>query len=85
LSPSPSRSRLMIVVSSAFTMVVIGAATSVAAMQVKISLRIKWLLLLRLVDNFEFFSLFRFPYFRAGPKEPNGGKPFYDSAGSWEI
>jgi hypothetical protein len=24
-------------------------------MQVKISLRIKWLLLLRLVDNFEFF------------------------------
>src|ERR1700729_698693 len=61
LSPSPSRSRLMIVVSSAFTMVVIGAATSVAAMQVKISLRIKWLLLLRLVDNFEFFSLFRFP------------------------
>jgi hypothetical protein len=48
-------------------------------------LRIKWLLLLRLVDDFEFFSLFRFPYFRAGPKEPNGGKPFYDSAGSWEI
>ena len=75
----------MIVVSSAFTMVVIGAATSVAAMQVKISLRIKWLLLLRLVDNFEFFSLFRFPYSCAGPKEPNGGELFYESAGSWEI
>ena len=35
LSPAPSRSRSMIVVSSAFTIVVIGAATSVAAMQVK--------------------------------------------------
>jgi hypothetical protein len=49
------------------------------------SLRIKWLLLLRLVDNFEFFSLFRFPYSCAGPKEPNGGELFYESAGSWEI
>ena len=68
-----------------FYEVVIGAATSVAAMQVKISLRIKWLLLLRLVDNFEFFSLFRFPYSCAGPKEPNGGELFYESAGSWEI
>ena len=49
------------------------------------SLGLQVLLLLRLVDNFEFFGLFRFPYFRAGPKELNGGKPFYDSAGSWEI
>ena len=57
------------VVSSAFTMVVIGAATSVAAMQVKISLRIKWLLFLRLLDNLELFSLFRFRIPRR-PKEP---------------
>ena len=62
----------------------IGAATSVAAMQVKIGLYIKWLLLLRLGRQFG-VSLFRFRYSRAGPKEPNGGELFYESAGSWEI
>src|SRR5580693_506747 len=83
LSPSPSRSRLMIVVSSAFTMVVIGAATSVAAMQVKISLRIKWLLFLRLLDNLELFSLFRFRIPRR-PKEPRAfyGEMLNAQAGS---
>ena len=80
LSPSPSRSRSMTVVSSAFTLVVIGAATSVAAMQVKISLRINWLLLLRQLDNFELFSLFRFPYsppiLRNNPRNESSLEPF---------
>ena len=30
-------------------------------------------------------SLFRFPYSRAGPKEPNDGELSYELAGSWEI
>ena len=69
LVASLSRSRLMIVVSSAFTMVVIGAATSVAAMQVKIGLYIKWLPLLRLGRQFG-VSLFRFPF----PRRSEGTK-----------
>jgi hypothetical protein len=66
LSPSPSRSRLMIVVSSAFTVVVIGAATSVAAMQVEDMLAHRSVSNeLRLIQNLEELQMFHLQTLRS--------------------